>query len=215
MDNVEDQNHLNSSSKVQLQLDEGEMISFGRHLPRVKGITSALSNAMPMLRSCLESFGMSCEYVGLKRILRFSTTSKFDPDDPHDVITKSRVLLQLLAMNIPPSRALPVLYGKRYDIIHIGPQKNGLCAIFAINPGQFHQRRKLLTAPALEELETLTSSEILVGEAIVVSLGDSVQALNTIRKAVEGCFVYNKPLQFIVTNIKTTMTTKNLEALRL
>lgn len=161
MDGVEDQNHLNSP-KVQLQLDACEVISFGRHLPRVKGITSALSNAMPMLRSALESFGMSCEYVGLKHFLRFSTTSKFDPDNPHDVITKCRVLLQLLAMNIAPSRAIPVLYGRRCDIIHIGPQKNGLCAIFGINPGQFHQRRKLLTAPALDELETLTSSEIIV-----------------------------------------------------
>ncbi|KAK9950136.1 hypothetical protein M0R45_005638 [Rubus argutus] len=212
MDNLEVPN-LNLL-KLQ-QLDEDEVISFTRRLPRAKGIDSALSNAMPMLRSCLDSFGMSCEFNRRKRFLRFSTTSEFVLDDPHDVITKARELLQLLALNIPPSLAIHVMYGRRCDIMEIGPQKNGLCTTFNINADQFHQRWKLLTAPALEELQTLTSCEILVGEAIVVSFGDSVQALNTIRKVVEECIVYNQPLKSRITSIKATMNIKNLEALRL
>lgn len=212
MDNLEVPN-LNLL-KLQ-QLDKDEVISFTRLLPRVEGLDSDLSNAMPVLRSYLDSFGMSCEFNRPKRFLRFSTTGEFDLDDPHDVLTKARQLLQLLALNIPPSLAIHVLYGRRCDIIEIGPQKNGLCAALGINADQFHQRRKLLTAPALEELETLTGCEILAGEAIVVSWGDSVEALNTIRKVVEECIAYNQPLESRTTSIKTTMNIKNLEALRL
>ena len=158
MDNLEVRN-LNLL-KLQ-QLDKDEVISFTRRLPRAEGIDSDLSNAMPMLRSCLDSFGMSCEFNRPKRFLRFSTTSEFDLDDPHDVITKARELLQLLALNIPPSLAIHVLYGRRCDIIEIGPQKNGLCATFDINTCQFHQWRKLLTTLALDELETPTSCTLL------------------------------------------------------
>ncbi|KAK9919284.1 hypothetical protein M0R45_027891 [Rubus argutus] len=190
-----------------------DVISFSRRFPRI--IESDVQKAWLVAKSAFDYYGISCTLDLVNCLMTISKPRTRDSD----IIFKAKDLLELLAMNIPVSRSIYIMEGRKFDIIENGSQRRGLCAKFGITSEQFRERRRLLLkGPALKALGKLTSSDIFVGDGIVVSLGDSYLGMKLVRRMVEDCILHKVTLASRIASItrtRTDMTSDNLEDLRL
>ncbi|KAL6132503.1 hypothetical protein ACLB2K_064745 [Fragaria x ananassa] len=102
-----------------------EYISFIRRYP--KRIESKLQKDLDMVKSTLEDYGITYRMDPVNCVVVLNVLCTTRARDT-DLIEKARVLVRLLALDVPASQAITILKGRNWEVMKLGYQKDGLCS---------------------------------------------------------------------------------------